>query len=56
LALLGTHFVKEVHQGLSLAIFTNEQHPAAYVINDHGQILMAASDRDFIDSQDPKPV
>ncbi len=56
LALLFAHSVKKVHQGLCLAIFANEEHPAAEVIDDHGQILMAAANRDFIDGQDPKPV
>jgi hypothetical protein len=56
LALLFAHLVKKVHQGLSLAIFANEQHPAVEVIDDHCQIVMAAADRDFIDGQDPKPV
>ena len=56
LALLETHLIEKVHQGLCLAIFANEEHPAAEVIDDHCQIMMAAANRDLIDSQDPKPV
>jgi hypothetical protein len=56
LPLFEAHLVEKVHQGLGLAIFANEQHPAAEVIDDHGQIPVASANRDFIDSQDLQPV
>jgi uncharacterized membrane protein len=56
LSLFRAHLVKKTDQGLGLAIFANKQHPAAEVIDDHGQIPVASANRDFIDGQDLQPV
>lgn len=52
LSLLSAHAREEFLQGPSFAVFSHPDHSPRQVVQDHGQVAMAFSDRDLVDRQD----
>ena len=55
LPLLPAHTREKSPEGSRFSVFSDPNHTAALVVQDHGQIAVAFADRDFVDGQDTKP-
>jgi hypothetical protein len=48
--------VKKTFQGFGFTVFADKNHPAADIIQDHGQVAVTLFDRDFIHGQNTQPL